>query len=64
MATKAAFVISSPAQRWASGSRARQELIAESFDRAAQTNDEALASARSMAMSMRSGKPLQRAPAR
>lgn len=64
MPTKTAFAIPSPVQRWAGGSRARQELIAESLERAAQTNDEALAGARAMALSMRSGKPLQRAPAR
>ena len=53
-----------PAQRWAAGSRSRRELIAESFDSAAQTDKEALASARAMASNMRSGRPLQRAPAR
>ena len=53
-----------PAQRWADGARARQEFIAESFDRAAQTDEEALAQARAMAQNMRSGRPLRRAPAR
>lgn len=52
------------AQRWASGSRTRREVIAESFDRAAQTEKEALASARAMALNMQSGRPLRRAPAR
>lgn len=62
MATKTAPL--HPAQRWAGGARARQAFIAESFDRAAQTDEEALVSARAMTLNMRSGKPLQRAPAR
>ena len=53
-----------PAPRWAGDARARREFIAESFDRAAQSEEEALASARAMAAKMRSGKPLKRAPAR
>lgn len=59
-----AAALQTPAQRWAGGSRARREFIAESFDRAAQSEKEALESARSMAIRMRSGRPLQRAPAR
>ncbi len=52
------------ARRWAANSRARREFIARSFDRAVQSDVEALESARAMATNMRSGKPLQRAPAR
>ena len=52
------------ARRLAKDSRARREFIARSFDRAAQSDVEALESARAMATNMRSGKPLQRAPAR
>lgn len=59
-----ADVLQTAAQRWAGGARARRGLIAESFDRAAQTDKEALESARLMATRMRSGRPLQRAPAR
>ena len=64
MSTKTAFVTTSPAQRWAGGTRSRQAFVAEMFDRAAQTNDESLESARIMSQNRRSGKPLQRAPAR
>lgn len=59
-----ATALLTPAQRWASGSRARRELIAELADKAVQSDKEALDSARLMASNMRSGRPLQRAPAR
>lgn len=52
------------AQSWAGDSRARREFIAKSFDSAVQSDIEALESARAMAANMRSGEPLQRAPAR
>jgi len=42
---------------------ARRKRLAESFDRASQSNAEALESARAMALSMRSGKTIQLSPA-